>query len=78
LDFVRVFDRIAGRLDERGQPYALAGALALHAYGQSRATFDLDLVTVSAAQQPLLELPLEVLRARKRARGGEPFSLPPL
>jgi hypothetical protein len=56
LDFVRVFDRIAGRLDERGQPYALAGALALHAYGQSRATFDLDLVTLRAAQEPLVEL----------------------
>jgi len=56
LDFVRVFDRIAARLDELGHPYALAGALALHAYGQSRATFDLDLLTVSAAQQPLVAL----------------------
>jgi len=56
LDFVRVFDRLAERLDAGGHPYALAGALALHAYGQSRATFDLDLVTVSPAQQPLLEL----------------------
>ncbi len=98
LDFVRVFDRLAGRLDELGHPYALAGALALHAYGQSRATFDLDLLTTRAAQEPLGTLlrraarrltteqylkalaglvapPLEVLRARKRARGGEPFSL---
>lgn len=56
MDFVRVFDRVAGHLDEQHHPYALAGALALHAYGQSRATFDLDLLTVSAAQQPLVAL----------------------
>jgi hypothetical protein len=54
VDFVRVFDRIAGHLDDERHPYALAGALALHAYGQSRATFDLDLLTVSAAQEPLV------------------------
>jgi hypothetical protein len=54
LDFARVFDRVAGCLDEHGHAYALAGALALHAYGQSRATFDLDLVTVQPAQQPLV------------------------
>jgi hypothetical protein len=53
---VRVFDRLAGRLDELGHPYALAGALALHAYGQSRATFDLDLLTVTAAQEPIVAL----------------------
>jgi hypothetical protein len=57
---VRVFDRIAARLDEHGHPYALAGALALHAYGESRATFDLDLVTVSAAREPLLALLAEL------------------
>jgi hypothetical protein len=60
LDFVRVFDRIAERLDAGGHPYALAGALALHAYGQSRATFDLDLLTVSAAQPSLLALMQEL------------------
>ena len=56
MDFVRVFDRIAGRLDEGGHPCALAGALALHAYGQSRATFDLDLLTVAAAREGLVAL----------------------
>jgi len=56
LDFVRVFDRLAERLDEHGHPYALAGALALHAYGQSRATFDLDLLTVSAAREAISAL----------------------
>jgi hypothetical protein len=60
LDFVRVFDRIAGRLDEGRHPYALAGALALHGYGQSRATFDLDLLTVSAGQIPLVALLLDL------------------
>lgn len=56
MDFVRVFDRLAERLDEHGHPYALAGALALHAYGQSRATFDLDLLTVSAAREAISAL----------------------
>jgi hypothetical protein len=56
VDFVRVFDRLAERLDAGGHPYALAGALALHAYGQSRATFDLDLLTVAAAQPALVAL----------------------
>ncbi len=32
----------------------MAGALGLHAYGHSRATFDLDLVTVRAAQASLV------------------------
>lgn len=53
---MRVFDPIAQTLDDAGHPYALAGALALHAYGQSRATFDLDLLTVAAAQPVLVEL----------------------
>jgi hypothetical protein len=56
LDFARVFDRLAGLLDQRGQPYAVVGALALHAWGHSRATFDLDLVTTSAAQAELVAL----------------------
>jgi hypothetical protein len=47
---------VAQLLDERGHPYAVIGALALHAYGHSRATFDLDLVTVAAAQADLLRL----------------------
>jgi hypothetical protein len=32
----------------------VAGALGLHAYGHSRATFDLDVVTVSVARAPLV------------------------
>jgi hypothetical protein len=56
LDFARVFDRLAQLLDERGHPYAVVGALALHAWGYSRATFDLDLVTASPAQGDLVAL----------------------
>jgi hypothetical protein len=56
LDFARVFDRVAGLLDERGHPCAVVGALALHAWGLSRATFDLDVVTASAAQADLVAL----------------------
>lgn len=51
-----MFDRVAQHLDERGHPFAVIGALGLHAWGHSRATFDLDLVTVSAAQAGLLGL----------------------
>jgi hypothetical protein len=47
---------VARLLDERGHPYAVVGALALHAYGHSRATFDLDVVTASAAQAELVAL----------------------
>lgn len=46
---------MAQRLEEGGFPHAVAGALALHAHGHSRATFDLDLVTVFAAQAALVE-----------------------
>ena len=51
-----MFDRLAQHLDERRHPYAVVGALGLHAWGHSRATFDLDLVTVSAAQAGLVGL----------------------
>jgi hypothetical protein len=56
LDFTRVFDRVAGVLDEGAHPYAVIGALALHAYGHSRVTFDLDLATTSAAQEAVMDL----------------------
>lgn len=46
---------MARLLDEHPFPHAVVGALGLHAYGHSRATFDLDLVTVQAAQSPLVE-----------------------
>jgi len=45
---------VARLLDEHAFPHAVVGALGLHAYGHSRATFDLDLVTVQAAQPSLV------------------------
>jgi len=56
LDFARILDRVATFLDERGYPCAIVGGLGLHAHGRSRATFDLDLVTRSEAQGPLVAL----------------------
>jgi hypothetical protein len=56
VDFVRVLDRLASFLEEHDFPFAVIGGLGLHAYGHSRATFDLDLVTVSEAQRPLVAL----------------------
>jgi ABC-type antimicrobial peptide transport system permease subunit len=47
-------DRVAPLLEAGGFPYALVGGLGLHAYGNSRATFDLDLVTASEAQEALV------------------------
>ncbi len=41
-------------MDEGDFPYALVGGLGLHAHGHSRATFDLDLVTRSEAQELLV------------------------
>lgn len=54
VDFARVADAVAGFLLPRGHRVGLAGALALHAYGISRLTFDLDFVTDAAAQSELL------------------------
>ncbi len=60
LDFARVYDHVARLLDEHAFLHAVVGALGLHAYGHSRATFDLDLVTVRAAQPWLVRF-LEAL-----------------
>ena len=68
LDFARVYDHVARLLDENAFPHAVVGALGLHAYGHSRATFDLDLVTVQAAQPSLVKA-LEA-RLRDPARLG--------
>ncbi len=55
MDVRRVITEIDGFLSGRGHRWALAGALALHAYGYGRATADVDLVTEAAAQPGLLE-----------------------
>jgi hypothetical protein len=46
---------VARCLDEHAFPHAVVGALGLHAYGHSRATFDLDVATVRAAQAALVK-----------------------
>jgi len=49
-----VVDVIAGFLEREGAPLALAEAFALHAYGLSRATSDLDFVTDSGVREQLV------------------------
>ena len=53
LDFSRVVDVVAAFFERAGVPFALAGGFALHAYGLSRATTDLDFVTDSGVHERL-------------------------
>lgn len=54
MDFAKVIDAIVGFLEGEGAPFALAGAFALHAYGLSRATVDLDFVVESTVRERLV------------------------
>ena len=54
MDFGQVLRTIDGFFEQTGYRYAVIGAFGLHAYGLSRATFDLDVVTPSEAQPRLL------------------------
>ncbi len=54
MDVERVLEAIRKRLDELGQPFALAGAFALNAHGITRATADLDLVVAYETQSDLV------------------------
>jgi len=54
LDFVRVIGEVAGFFERERFSLAAIGAFALHAYGLSRATSDLDFVTELAAQARLV------------------------
>jgi hypothetical protein len=54
LDFERVLREIGQFFEREGLNYAIVGAFALHAYGLTRATRDLDFVTESAAQHNLI------------------------
>ncbi len=54
MDFARVLNTVGDFLQREGHRHAVAGALALHAYGITRATQDLDLVTEAAAQDRLV------------------------
>jgi len=44
MDVARVLEQVRPFFEERGEPYALVGGLALLAYGAPRATFDVDLL----------------------------------
>jgi hypothetical protein len=54
VDFSKVIGEVAGFLERENVRFALAGAFALHAYGLSRATSDLDLVTEAAVREALV------------------------
>jgi hypothetical protein len=54
LDFERILKEIAGFFEREGLNYAVIGAFALHAYGRSRATRDLDFIADSHAQKKLV------------------------
>lgn len=55
MNFARVIEAIAGFLDSEEVGFSLAGAFALHAYGLSRATADLDFVTEARIRERLVE-----------------------
>ena len=50
MDFGRAFSTVADFFEREGFPVAVVGALGLHAFGVTRATQDLDLVTDAAAR----------------------------
>jgi hypothetical protein len=54
VDLERVVPIVVDFLKGAGHPFALAGAVGLHAHGISRATLDLDLVTLRQAQDALV------------------------
>lgn len=54
MDLARVVERIAAFLEGERVSFAVVGALGLHAYGVSRATLDLDLVTEARAQDAVV------------------------
>jgi hypothetical protein len=54
LDFVRVLKEIGQFFEREGVNYAVIGAFALHAYGLTRATRDLDFVTDLASQKKII------------------------
>jgi len=54
MDFAAVLDRLAAFLEERRQPYAVVGGVALAAYGIVRTTIDLDLAVDRSVQEELV------------------------
>jgi hypothetical protein len=54
LDFAKVLDTLVGFFEREKVSFALAGAFALHAYGLSRATVDLDFIVETSARERLV------------------------
>jgi hypothetical protein len=54
LDLGRVFSTLAAFLENEGFPVRVVGALGLHAFGITRATQELDLLTDARAQPKVL------------------------
>jgi hypothetical protein len=54
LELAAVLGEVRGYLDREGIPFAIVGALALHTYGYSRATNDVDLLVGADAQDRLI------------------------
>jgi hypothetical protein len=54
VNFVGVLDRVEAALATGGWRSAVAGGVALAAYGHPRMTLDLDIVTEAAAQDTLV------------------------
>ena len=54
MEIAAVVGDVRGFLDREGIPFAIVGALALHTYGYSRATNDVDLLVGRDAQDRLV------------------------
>ena len=54
VNFVRVLEVVQKFLADRGYRYALAGAMAMHGHGMSRATNDLDFVVEDRAREAIV------------------------
>lgn len=54
MELAAVLGEVRGFLDREGIPFAIVGALALHTYGYSRATNDVDLLVGRDAQDRLV------------------------
>jgi hypothetical protein len=54
MDIARVLALVRPFFEQRGEPFAVVGGLALLAYGAPRATFDVDLLAPRGARDDLI------------------------
>lgn len=54
MDFAKALKELKAFFEREGFPFAIIGAFGLHAYGLTRATSDLDIVTDYGAQAKLI------------------------